>query len=51
MARHPLFQLHLLVFVFASTAVLGHLLTLGAGDIDTKHKELIELMIERSEHK
>lgn len=27
------------------------LLTLGAGDIDTKHKELIELMIERSEHK
>ena len=31
MARHPLFQLHLLVFVFASTAVLGHLLTLSAG--------------------
>ena len=27
------------------------LLTLGAGDIDTKHDELIELLIERSEHK
>lgn len=30
MTRHPLFQLHLLVVVFASTAVLGHLLTLSA---------------------
>ena len=30
MVRHPLLQLHLLVIVFASTAVLGHLLSLSA---------------------